>query len=106
MRIIELTVTSCIHLIRSNLKDYKPLSVGLGVIIRYKERYFICTVSHFSDYKDQNIGIVTGRIKDNQTEIYYLEDLSYLTQLYFDDDLDSEEKSLGVEVFGTFKKMK
>lgn len=70
MGIIELTVTSCIHLIRSNLTDLIPLSVGSGVIIKYKERYFICTVSHFSDYRDQNVGIVTGHVKDNQTEIY------------------------------------
>ena len=87
MGIIELTVTSCIHLVRSNLSDLKPLSLGSGVIIKYKERYFICTVSHFSDFKDQNVGIVTGRIKDNQTEIYYLGDFSYLTQITFDEDV-------------------
>jgi len=91
MGIIELTVISCIHLVRSDLKDYNPLSVGSGVIIKYKERYFICTVAHFSDYKGQNVGIVTGRVKDNQTEIYYLGDFSYLTQLHFDGDLDMED---------------
>lgn len=87
MGIIELTVTSCIHLVRSKLKDLKPLSFGSGVIIKYKERFFICTVSHFSDYKDQNVGIVTGRVKDRQTEIYYLGDFSYLTQITFDENI-------------------
>lgn len=91
MGIIELTVTSCIHLVRSNLTDLRPLSVGSGVIIKYKERYFICTVSHFSDFRDQNVGIVTGRVRDNQTEIYYLGDFSYLTRMTFEDDFDSED---------------
>ncbi len=91
MGIIELTVTSCIHLIRSNLTDYTPLSIGSGVIISYKGRYFICTVSHFSDSKDQSVGIVTGRVKDGKTEIYYLGDFSYLTQLQLEEDLDTED---------------
>lgn len=47
MEIIELTVTSSIHLIRSNLSDLKTLSVGSGIIIKYKERYFIGTVPIF-----------------------------------------------------------
>lgn len=83
MEILKLTVTSCIHLIRSNLNDLKPESLGSGVIIKYKERFFICTVSHFTDCEGQNVGIVTGRIKDNQTEIYYLGEFSYLTQIEF-----------------------
>lgn len=70
MEILKLTITSCIHLIRSNLVDYNPKSLGSGVIIRYKDRYFICTVAHFSDHPDQNIGIVTGRIKDHKTELF------------------------------------
>lgn len=91
MEIIELTVTSCIHLIRGNLTDLKPVSVGSGVIIKYKNRYFICTVSHFSDYIGQNVGIVTGRMKNNASEIYYLGDFSYLTHLVFDDEMDNED---------------
>lgn len=91
MDIIELTVTSCIHLIRSNLSDLKPLSIASGVIIKYKDRYFICTVSHFSDFKDQNVGIVTGRVKNGKTEIYYLGDFSYVTKITFDEDIDGED---------------
>lgn len=91
MDILELTVTSCIHLIRSNLTDLNPQSLGSGVIVKYKDRFFVCTVSHFSDYPDQNVGIVTGRIKDNQTEIYYLGDFSYLTQIKFEDEPDAED---------------
>lgn len=91
MEILELTVTSCIHLIRSNLTDMHPQSLGSGVIVKYKERFFICTVSHFSDYPDQNVGIVTGRIKDNQTEIFYLGDFSYLTHIKFDEVPDTED---------------
>lgn len=91
MEVLELTVTSCIHLIRSNLTDLKPQSLGSGVIVKYKDRFFICTVSHFSDVPDQNVGIVTGRVKDNQTEIYYLGDFSYLTQIKFEDIPDAED---------------
>lgn len=91
MGIIELTVTSCIHLVRSNLVDLKPISVGSGVIIRYRERYFICTVAHFSDHTDQNVGIVTGRMKNNETEIYYLSDFSYLTKIRFEEEPDAED---------------
>jgi hypothetical protein len=91
MEVLELTVTSCIHLIRSNLTDLKPQSLGSGVIVKYKDRFFICTVSHFSDIPDQNVGIVTGRVKDNQTEIYYLGDFSYLTQIKFEDVPDAED---------------
>jgi hypothetical protein len=91
MGIIELTVTACIHLVRSNLKDLKPISLGSGVIIRYKDRYFICTVSHFTDHDDENIGILTGRIKENQTEVYYLGDFSYLTKINFQEIPDAED---------------
>lgn len=92
MGIIELTVTSCIHLVRSNLIDFKPLSIGSGVIIQYKDRYFLCTVSHFSDFKYQNVGIMTGNVKDNKTEIYYLGEFSYLTKLTFDEEqMDAED---------------
>jgi hypothetical protein len=89
MEILKLTVTSCIHLIRSDLNDPKPESLGSGVIVKYKERFFMCTVSHFSDRKGQNVGIVTGRIKDNQTEMYYLGEFSYLTQIDFKDIPDA-----------------
>lgn len=85
MEVLELTVTSCIHLVRSNLTDLQPKSLGSGVIVKYKDRFFICTVSHFSDFPDEKVGIVTGRVKDNQTEIYYLGDFSYLTQIQFED---------------------
>lgn len=85
MEVLELTVTSCIHLVRSNLTDLQPKSLGSGVIVKYKDRFFICTVSHFSDFPDEKVGIVTGRGKDNQTEIYYLGDFSYLTQIQFED---------------------
>lgn len=91
MGIIELTVTSCIHLVRSNLKDLKPISIGSGVIIKYKERFFICTVSHFSDYPEENVGIVTGRVKNNETEVYYLGDFSYLTKINFEEMPDAED---------------
>lgn len=91
MGIIELTVTACIHLVRSNLKDLKPISIGSGVIIKYKERFFICTVSHFTDYPDENIGILTGRIKNNETEIYYFGDFSTLTEIQFEEMPDSED---------------
>jgi hypothetical protein len=89
MEILELTVTSCIHLVRSNLTDLQPKSLGSGVIVKYKDRFFICTVSHFSNHPDENVGIVTGRVKDNQTEIYYLGDFSYLTQIQFKDVPDA-----------------
>lgn len=92
MGIIELTVTSCIHLVRSDLADLKPLSIGSGVIVQYKGRYFICTVSHFSDFKNQNIGIVTGNVKDDKTETYFLGDFSYLTKFTFEEDqMDVED---------------
>lgn len=84
MEILKLTVTSCIHLIRSDLKSLKPISLGSGVVVKYKERFFICTVSHFSDHNGQNVGIVTGRIKNKQTEMYYLGEFSYLTQIKFE----------------------
>ncbi|MEY2792502.1 MAG: hypothetical protein RJA76_494 [Bacteroidota bacterium] len=85
MQVLELTVSSCIHLVRSNLTDLIPQSLGSGVIVKYKDRFFICTVSHFSDIPNQNIGIVTGRVKDNQTEIFYLGEFSYLTEIKFED---------------------
>lgn len=91
MGIIELTVTSCIHLVRSNLKDFKPISIGSGVIIKYKEKYFICTVSHFTDYPNENIGILTGRIKNSETEVFYLGDFSTLTEIRFEEMPDSED---------------
>jgi hypothetical protein len=87
MGIIEMTVTSCLHLIRSNLDDLLPLGIGSGVIIRYKNKYFLCTVAHFSDKPGQNVGLVTGRVKDNQTEIYYFGEFSYLTKITYEEDL-------------------
>ncbi len=46
MGILELTITSCLHLVRSELLDLKPLGVGSGVIIKYKNKFFMCTVAH------------------------------------------------------------
>lgn len=91
MEILRLTVTSCIHLVRSNLAELKPNSFASGVIVKYKERYFMCTVAHFVDFPDQNIGIITGRVKNNVAEIYYLGDFSYLTEIKFEDEPDAED---------------
>jgi hypothetical protein len=91
MDLLELTVTSCIHIVRSNLIDYIPKSIGSGVIIKYRDRYFICSVSHFTDHPDQNVGIITGRIKDKKTEILYLGDFSYMTFLSFEDEPSMED---------------
>lgn len=93
MGIIELTVSSCIHLIRSDLNDnnLKPLGIGSGVIIKYKEKFFICTVAHFSEHPNQNVGIVTGRVKDGSSEIYYLGDFSKVFKIQFEDMPDSED---------------
>jgi len=97
MGIIELTVTSCIHLVRSNLVDYIPQSIGSGVIIKYKGRYFICTVSHFSDYPEEHVGIVTGNVKDNRIEIYYLGEFSSMTLISFEDEPDVEDLEYSIQ---------
>ena len=91
MSIIELAVTSCLHLVRSNLTDLLPTGIGSGVIIKYKERYFICTVAHFSDRDMESVGVVTGRVKDGQTEVFYYGDFSYLTQITYEEDLMNAE---------------
>lgn len=85
MEILELTITSCLHLVRSAMDDTIPRSIGSGVVVRYKERYFICTVSHFSDHEHQNVGIITGRKSEKQTEVLFFGEFSYLTQIKFDD---------------------
>jgi len=91
MEILELTITSCLHMVRSNIDDLEPQSIASGVIIKYKERFFICTVSHFADHPNQNIGIITGRIINKNTEVYYFNDFSYLTKISFEDEPDAED---------------
>lgn len=85
MEILELTITSCLHLVRNGIDELRPRSLGSGVIIKYKERFFICTVSHFSDFPGQNVGLISGRVINNETEIYYFGEFSYLTQIKFED---------------------
>jgi len=91
MGIIELTVTSCLHLVRMNSQTLAHEALASGVIVKYRERFFICTVAHFTDYDDRSIGIVTGRKKDNETEVYVLGDFSYMTIFTFEDEPDAED---------------
>lgn len=87
-----MVVRACLHLVRSKLPDTKPQSIGSGVLIQYKTRYFLCTVEHFSNHDDQRIGLITGKISNGQTELYYYGDFSYITQLDYDpDEMDSED---------------
>jgi hypothetical protein len=91
MGILEFTITSCLHLVRSMANDYKPLGVGSGVIVNYRGRFFMCTVAHFSTHPDQNVGLITGRIKNSETEIYYFNGFSYVYKIDFGDFLPDAE---------------
>jgi hypothetical protein len=96
--IIEIAVKTCIHMVRSELPNTKPISFGSGVLVIYKERYFICTVSHFTDYPNQTSGIVTGRvIKNGMEEVYYLGDFSYVTKISFEELPDAEDLTFCID---------
>ena len=91
MSIIELAVRSCIHLICGESPDFMKPSIASGVIIQYQQRYFICTVAHFSRKEGTSVAIITGRPKDGITEIYELGDFSYLQRIEFENEPDEED---------------
>ena len=91
MNIYECTVTSCLHLVRGETSSYLNPALGSGVIVQYKDRYFICTVEHFTRKENTKIGIITGRKKDGQTEIYELGEFSYIEHIEFEDVPDAED---------------
>ncbi len=81
---LKIPITTCIHMIRMSPETDRPTSIGSGVIIKYREKFFICTVAHFTHYPDHTIGIVSGRISENRTEIIELESFSYVYSMNFE----------------------
>lgn len=90
----EYIIRCCIHLVSSQLPDTKALQIGSGVIIKYKERFFICTADHVSGVKGTSIGIETGNNTELGVERYYLGDFSYVGQVDYNEDLMEMEDLL------------
>lgn len=91
MGIIELTVSSCLHMLRGVPPDFRKPTLGSGVIVSYKGRYFICTVEHFTNHKGQTTVIESGYFQDGQTQIYRIENYSYVEKIEFEDMPDAED---------------
>ena len=92
MEIIELTVRSCLHLVRVNSETNMHEAMASGVIIKYQDRFFFCTVAHFSNRDKRSIGILTGRlINGDQREMYEVKDFSNIRCISFEDEPDAED---------------
>jgi hypothetical protein len=97
VNIIELTVSSCQHMVKGVPPKFLNPILGSGVIVQYRKRFFVCTVEHFTRVAGQEIGIVTGRIKDSTTEIFVLGDFSYIQAVEFEDEPDAEDLIYAIE---------
>jgi hypothetical protein len=94
MEILDFTVRSCLHMVRYDPLSWSHEALGSGVMIQYKNRFFVCTVSHFTDYPDKSIGILTGRTKGPTAELYELGDFSYMDRIEFEEHPDAEDLEL------------
>lgn len=86
-----MTVRCCLHLARHKKGENTPEGIASGVMVKYRERYFICTVAHFSLRDEQDVFLFTGRNKDGQTEIRDLQEFSYVYRITFEDIPDAED---------------
>ena len=91
MNIFEATVRSCLHLVKHETPDLTKPTIASGVIVRYKGRFFICTVEHFAGRHRGSVGILTGRTKEGQTEIYELGEFSYMEHMQWEHTPDAED---------------
>lgn len=86
-----MTVRSCLHLVRHWTGDYTRNAIASAVMIKYRERYFICTVAHFSLWDDQEVKLFTGGVKDGQAETIALGEFSYVYKISFEELPDVED---------------
>lgn len=94
--VLSLTITSCIHMARAKSHEDLNPAIGSGVIVRYKYRYFLCTVAHFTKNDGSKIYIYTGRNdKNGHTETYEFESggFTYISELsfIFEEEPDAED---------------
>ena len=75
---LEIPITACIHLILTDPATQLPVSLGSGVFIKYKDRFFICTAEHVAFYKNCAVSIITGQVKDGQSILYEYGSFSYM----------------------------
>jgi len=85
MNLIENTVTSCIHLLILKRHDRTLAGIGSAVIIRYKDRYFLCTVHHNIRNPATMACIATGRTNGENSETIEIGDFSYVEKFSLPD---------------------
>ncbi|RYD88327.1 MAG: hypothetical protein EOP50_19280, partial [Sphingobacteriales bacterium] len=85
INLIELTVSSCLHLLILKRHDRTLAGIGSGVIIRYKDCYFMCTVHHNIGNPANMACIATGRPNGENSETIEIGDFSYVEQFTLPD---------------------
>lgn len=77
MDILELLITSSHHVILHD-KYLNPVGFGSGCIVFYKNRYFLLSVAHVTDYKEVSVMIETNRPQSEKgTPLYCVGSLCY-----------------------------
>lgn len=80
--------------------NYLNPILASGVIVQYKNRFFICTAEHFTNKEGYSVGIFTGRRKGQESEIVELGEFSYIEAYNFEETPDAEDL---IEVLGNPK---
>jgi hypothetical protein len=100
---LELTVMSCLHMVRAVPPEMLNPALGSGVIVIYKKRFFLCSVEHFTNHPGQTTAIETGLVINGHTMLITLPEngYSYLEKIVFEDMPDAEDLEYIFEHGGT-----
>lgn len=95
MSALDLMVQQSIELLVVKGEKMEPVSAGTGCIVKYKEKYFILTVAHVTDFEDTSTCIVTNKpLENGQMPLYCVGSMNYFDEYTLKEEKISQIKNL------------
>lgn len=92
MDLITLIASSSLHLIVVNKQDKTPVGFGSGFLVRYKERTFLISVAHVTNYENTETWIETNMpATDQGTPFYHVGSMCFFDQYHVPADVRLDE---------------
>ena len=92
---LDLMVQQSIELLVVKGENLEPISCGTGCIVKYRDKFFILTVAHVTDYDETSTCIVLNRKPEKgMTPLYCVGTMNYFDEYFLKEEKLSQIRSL------------
>lgn len=93
--VLDLMTQQSIELLVVKGKNLEPISCGTGCIVKYRDKYFILTVAHVTDFNETSTSIVLNKnSEDGKTPLYCVGTMNYFDEYSVKEEKLDEVRSL------------